>query len=237
MKICLKYYYDCLYRLHITVITLQIPAEVEVVKTFWCGICTSGPLYLKVKIPQTGFVPGQAIPIRTEIVNSSNVKATEISFYLRKLITYRADTPGADYKEETVDLARKSYGNVSPKGSTNFEETLMVPAVPPTSQFQSKIIQINYDIKVEVELSGGHTNPFVLCPITIGTVPLFTSSQQPMGLPYGVDMDGSQSHSAPASSYFQNNAALSNTEAPLSLPVIAPVYNRAPSTPNSNLRK
>lgn len=47
-----------------------------------------------------------------------------------------------------------------------------MPPVAPSNQGVSKVINIEYWVKIEAKASGPHFSPSVVIPITIGTIPL-----------------------------------------------------------------
>lgn len=54
-------------------------------KYFCCLFCKSGPLTGILKVPYTGFVSGQVIPITLEIDNVSNVAVLSAKIKLKKV--------------------------------------------------------------------------------------------------------------------------------------------------------
>lgn len=70
------------------IFTFQEPIEFEKSKNFCCLWCKSGPLTLTVKLPTSGYVPGQTIPFQIEIENGSNIRVRPINCELRKVISY-----------------------------------------------------------------------------------------------------------------------------------------------------
>lgn len=150
----------------------KLPIEFEHMQTNKCWICKSTPLVLVVKLAKTGFVPGETISVNGRITNLGPNKVEEVRIYLRRIVSYRAEKPIVSFMEECTDLVHKTSEHLQSGSSDIFVENVIVPEVPPTTLFHSKIIRINYDLKVEVVLGANEKNPFVLCPITIGTAPL-----------------------------------------------------------------
>lgn len=153
---------------------LKLRADVETVYEPGCLCCSSKPFQLKASVPQTGLIAGQIIPVRTEINNASNLDVRDVRFYLRKIITYYSNKrKRKSSKTDIVELVSVSCAYMVRKGCNKFEEFLAVPKTQSsTKDMNLGLIQISYDIKVEVVLHMWRKNPFVVLPITIGTVAL-----------------------------------------------------------------
>lgn len=67
---------------------LKLPCVSEEIKTFKSFWCTSDELSMMVAIPQSGYVPGQNIPITINYINKSNVKVERTKICLKKIIRY-----------------------------------------------------------------------------------------------------------------------------------------------------
>lgn len=144
----------------------------EMMKHFCCGPCQSGPFSLVASIPQSGYVPGQSVIVYTNITNHSRVSVDEVRYYLRRTVRYHSQTPSMKTKEEIVNIQQQRTGGVPRNDDARFKVSLLIPAVPPTNTSLCKVVHISYDVKIEAKVPNMHTNPFVIIPITIGTVPL-----------------------------------------------------------------
>lgn len=82
----------------------------ELSKTFCCFCCASGPLQATIALPATGFVPGQGVPIHADVENASNVTVDRLKILLRKVITYRTNTPRVDTKKEKTVISELAVG-------------------------------------------------------------------------------------------------------------------------------
>lgn len=138
-------------------------------------------MLLRASIPQSGYVPGQIIVITAEISNQSSIKAEDIRFSLRKIIHYHSQSPHMKTLEEIVDVCEQRIMLDDGKNMNEMKQDLEIPAIPPTIATLSRVININYEIKVEVKVKGVHMNPVIRMPITIGTVPLmnYQTTQYP----------------------------------------------------------
>ncbi|TMW45820.1 hypothetical protein DOY81_009101, partial [Sarcophaga bullata] len=59
--------------------TWQLPVSTDVSKIFCCGPCKSNPLQMQVQLPQTGYVPGQLIPVNILVTNETRADINEIN--------------------------------------------------------------------------------------------------------------------------------------------------------------
>lgn len=130
-------------------------------------------MLIRASISQSGFVPGQVVPVVVEISNQSKVQVEEIRFSLRKIIHYNSQSPTSKTLEEIETVCEQRVGGLEQKELSQLKQDLNIPAVPPTIGHLCRVININYEIKVEVKVGKAHLNPVVRMPITIGTVPLF----------------------------------------------------------------
>ncbi|CAG4944142.1 unnamed protein product [Parnassius apollo] len=154
------------------------PIHMQMEKTFCCFCCTSLPLSVDVRAPVSGYCPGQVIPIQIDVDNKSNVDLNLVKLFLRKVVTYRATTPSTVTKKAKEVILTIQQGPV-PAGSTNhWNITMEVPPLPPSNLVNCSIIDLDYDLKAEAEVSGMHFNLKDKKYITIGTVPLIGMNGQ-----------------------------------------------------------
>ncbi|ALC47386.1 CG1105 [Drosophila busckii] len=148
------------------------PSKLELEKAFCCFCCRSGPLAVITRLPQTGYVSGQTLPITCEVDNSSNVNLTAVKFELRKLVTFHTNQPRSEKRETKVIIAQLSVGPVNGGDSHTYTQQMEIPALPPTNLLNCGIIALDYDLHVECDVSGPHRNLTGKIPITLGTIPL-----------------------------------------------------------------
>lgn len=164
-----------------------IGADAAEQKFVCCLCCKSGPLSCRVKIPQTGYVPGQSIPITAEIQNDTSRTCKYSQAVLRATTKFKATTKT---KECSKDLCSLRKGEMNGHSHDFWTGELLVPPTPPSELIHCNIIDIDYSLDVSVSPSGPALDLTVKIPIVIGTIPLremfscFTSSfpPQPMGL-------------------------------------------------------
>lgn len=148
------------------------PFKLELEKSFCCFCCRSGPLAITVHVPVTGYVSGQTVPITGECDNASNVKVNAVKFILRKQLAFHTHTPRRVTKKDKAVISEINLSGVNPGDSTNYNEKFEIPPLPPSNLVNCGIIDLDYELKVIVEVEGMHRNLEGLIPLTIGTVPL-----------------------------------------------------------------
>ncbi|XP_015436887.1 PREDICTED: arrestin domain-containing protein 2-like [Dufourea novaeangliae] len=143
----------------------------ELEKTFCCCCCIlNGSLNVTVKVPSSGYVPGQMILTSLEYNNSaSSVRIMKISTELEREIKFHATSKT---KTEVTNIMASTYsGPFASTGETVLE--IRVPPVPPSNLFHCKIIDLNYKLKVVVHVSGPHVKLQKSYLLLIGSVPLY----------------------------------------------------------------
>ncbi|KAM7360122.1 arrestin domain-containing protein 17-like isoform 1-T1 [Cochliomyia hominivorax] len=164
---------------------LKLPVKSDITKVFCCGPCKSDPLQINVELPQTGYVPGQLIPVNILITNETNARVNEICVRLVMIITLFSTHPLTKSKTETRTVSKLIGDPVLRHTKKQFHYLLPVPATPPSDTTLCKIIQIAYRVEVEAKMQGiTFTNQCINTPVTIGNVPLQSDvmviQQQPM---------------------------------------------------------
>lgn len=162
---------------------LKIPTKMEVVKTFYCFLCKTKPLYMAASIPVSGYVCGQNIIVSIELNNESSIDIDDIKVSLKKIIFYNSQTPQTKTKAEILSEAEVRCGAVTATNQRRFEQSLLIPPVPPSNMNYCRILNVTYEVHVTAKVSGMHTNPVIKLPITIGTVPLIASMPQQQTFP------------------------------------------------------
>lgn len=149
-------------------------------KNFCCWPCKSGPLLFTATLPQTAYVPGQAIPITLDVVNNSNVRLEEVHFELKEKIGYLSEVPHPATKYEERQVARLKCEGCEQKGRKHNVISLTVPAVPPTNINLCRVIKITYELIIRPKTAIGSKDLKQLeIPIVIGTIPLSMPSILP----------------------------------------------------------
>lgn len=156
---------------------LRLPSQGEITKTFCCGPCKSPPMLIRVGLPQSGYVPGQTITTLVEVSNLSRIKVEMVKFILRQIIHYHSSSPRTKTLEEIIDICQQRVITADDKELNQLKQDMVIPAVPPTISNLSRVINIHYEVKVEINVRGTHINPVLCIPITIGTYPLISYQQ------------------------------------------------------------
>ncbi|CAK8692203.1 unnamed protein product [Clavelina lepadiformis] len=149
---------------------VQIPVGRNDSHHLCCCCCRSGPVEANFHINRAGFVPGENVTAHASIENMSNrnMKATTIS--IMQNVTFHATTRSK--------FASQVFGTIHHPGCfrrSNLEWNnvhLEIPALPPSGLRFCNIIDINYFVQLSVVTPTCHLNLDLLCPITIGTIPL-----------------------------------------------------------------
>ncbi|KAG5679987.1 hypothetical protein PVAND_009521 [Polypedilum vanderplanki] len=209
---------------------LKLPLKTETSKSFYMGLFSSQLLHMSAEIPFCGYVSGQFATISVFINNESNVEVLEIIAELKKLIQYNSDTPRMRTKQRIESCAVSKDKGVPTKSKLSTEIILVIPAVPPTNTGTCRVINVFYEIHVTARVKGFHRNPYVVIPITIGTVPLIsmTTGMYPQ-LPQNDTSELTAGWSMP----MPQQQPSSSATAPLSLPLQIPLQPTriAPSAP------
>jgi hypothetical protein len=108
-----------------------------------------GPITFSIKLPRSGFIPGESIPFRIEMRNgSSRSKVDWSTLGLKRVVTY--NTRGRQ-KVEASFLVELEGPGVLPGQEEIWEERdkLKVPeGTPPTGLAGCKIIEVEYKLEV-----------------------------------------------------------------------------------------
>lgn len=136
-------------------------------------------MILTVNIPKSGFVPGETVDVNGSVSNASSAKPEEVRIMLRQIIHYHSQTPHAKTKEEIIDLVEKRSPADPRMEMIKFQDMLILPPLPPSLTTSCRVVNISYEVYVEVKIRGVYLNPHLRIPITIGTYPLVNYYQQP----------------------------------------------------------
>ncbi|XP_076244815.1 arrestin domain-containing protein 17 isoform X2 [Calliopsis andreniformis] len=155
----------------------------EMSKTFCCLCCGTSPLTVNYSLPVRGYVPGQSMPIKVNVENTSGVTVDTVKLILCKIVTFRATTPSSDTKTEEIIVAEVGKGPVGGNETTEYEQKLDVPPLPPSNLTGCSIIDLEYNLKVVACVSGWYyRNLSKNTLVFVGTIPL-VSYQTPTAPP------------------------------------------------------
>jgi Arrestin (or S-antigen), N-terminal domain/Arrestin (or S-antigen), C-terminal domain len=157
--------------------TLRIPksiAESKRFRSFRSFYIISDPAITTVTVPQTGFVPGQIVPV--EIVHknasSNDISATKVSIW--RHIRFNGDIPQSGTKLECELIVEGQTGGCRRGEEKLYQCNLMLPSTLLKSNHEiCRVVQVSYELGVESIIGrSGSKNIQVLIPIKIGSIPL-----------------------------------------------------------------
>lgn len=128
--------------------------------------CSGLPLTMEAIIPYSGYVPGQSICVKIEVVNLSNTRVKEVSVYL-KLNAFLTDDQYNNHKLRS-HFAKVSMEPVEIKTTKFFRKEIVVPNLPPTIS-NCACIKVTYSLVIKAVTCGMSRSPKISFPIVIGT--------------------------------------------------------------------
>ncbi|XP_071102899.1 arrestin domain-containing protein 3-like [Haliotis cracherodii] len=145
-------------------------------KTLCCLCCKSGPISCTFQIDRCGYVPGEAIPIKGEIINHSNRRMKRSYAQLYMVRYYHATRKS---RSDIQKIAEISRGAILP-GDTDVwnGDPLLIPPVPPSKLPGCRIIALEYFIKLCVEPAGPGFQLEIPLSVIIGSIPLRYALEQ-----------------------------------------------------------
>ncbi|GAB1868764.1 Arrestin domain-containing protein 2 [Camponotus japonicus] len=145
----------------------------ETSNSFYCFCCVNmGSIKTRIKIPTTGFVPGQLIETMINLNNTSSVNVTKICVKLERFLEFHAKTPyNSTKRDKAVIKTELSTGPFS-RVIHDVVSRLQVPPLPPSQLEYCSIIDQNYTLRITIHVSGMHCSITKTYPILIGTIPL-----------------------------------------------------------------
>lgn len=152
--------------------SLSLPVKMEAIKTFYCGICKTKPLFMSASIPMGGYVPGQAISVSIQVNNESRIDVEDVRVTLKKVVRYNSQIPHTRTKQEKTTEAEIRCGGVRRKSKMAYTQELFIPAIPPTNINYCRVLNVCYEVNVKCKVSSLSFSPAIAIPIVIGTVPL-----------------------------------------------------------------
>ncbi|EDV48174.1 arrestin domain-containing protein 2 [Drosophila erecta] len=149
----------------------QVPVQAKSEKTFGFWPFRSDPLTLELNLPQTGFVPGQTVPVNVLVGNESKLRVYEVKVALSMMITYHSDL-GSGSKCERKSVTKLKADGVLRNSRKIYDFQLLIPSTPPSCFHLCRIIKIGYQIEVVAKVKGMHINGTLIMPVTICGVPI-----------------------------------------------------------------
>ncbi|TMW47662.1 hypothetical protein DOY81_007261 [Sarcophaga bullata] len=175
---------------------IRIPSNSEAYRSFLCGPCTTEPIKMELKIPQAGYVPGQSIPVQALIINNSNIAVSEVRFALIMIVRYISQNP-THHNVQRISVSKIQSDGVLRNCTRSLRDLIHVPATPPTCLHACGIIQIHYQVEMEVVMKSFQKTQTITIPVIIGNIPLANNTtgldviqQQPSAV--GISGDNSR---------------------------------------------
>ncbi|KAJ8718687.1 hypothetical protein PYW08_002924 [Mythimna loreyi] len=147
------------------------PMEFDLSSSYCCWCMNAGFSEIMVRMPVSGYCPGQVIPMEVSCQNDSNVEIEEIKFAIKKDVTFIAAYE-PDRRNEHSTVAEIVKGPIPGRTTRNWTVEMEVPALDLYNVNNCRYIDIDYHFKVSTEVSGCHEGSEETRPIMFGTVPL-----------------------------------------------------------------
>ncbi|KAG5676252.1 hypothetical protein PVAND_006101 [Polypedilum vanderplanki] len=157
---------------------LRMGQRMEEIKTFCCLFCETGPLFMEVFLPCSGFVAGQSVPVKINYKNRSNVKVIGTNIKLKRAMHFTSHTPEQKTRTETDKIVELHTDGVNKYRTIELQQNLEIPRVMLNSNGRfCRIVHVEYYFNVEPVLDGCHSNFKIKIPIEIGSVPIRLSNE------------------------------------------------------------
>ncbi|GJQ78381.1 hypothetical protein Trydic_g22207 [Trypoxylus dichotomus] len=151
---------------------LKNPGHVMQAKHLCCLWCRSGPITVEVNIPKTGFANGEAIHIRADVENLSNVNITMVECKVTQRVTYHSEYPRSHIKEVETPLCNKRLDGVPAHSVKAYDEKLKIPDEPVVNFTNCSLFNVEHNFKIKLYIDGCHTDSRAKMPITLGSIPI-----------------------------------------------------------------
>ncbi|XP_059610436.1 arrestin domain-containing protein 2-like [Phlebotomus argentipes] len=163
---------------------LRLPVESERVKNYCSWKCSTSPAIITVKLPQTGFITGDNIPVSVHISNLSSVTIQGVQVKLMQRCEFFATTPRHKSKSNETKIDYKRFELIQQKDERDIE--LQTDIRVPFTEVSCKLaahIKVFYHLEVAIYVLGCHNTTRMYVPITIGTFPLRPEGENNTFLP------------------------------------------------------
>ncbi|XP_023939409.2 splicing factor 3A subunit 2 [Bicyclus anynana] len=147
------------------------PLELELQESYCCCCVSSGSTEVAVRLPVSGYCPGQTIPIEVTCSNKGGVGIDDIKLIVTKKVTFIATSePGQRKSKDKIAEIKK--GPVPSNTSRNWAVEMEVPALDVYNLSGCQYIHVEYVFKVVISPDGCHSDSDASRRFVIGTVPL-----------------------------------------------------------------
>ncbi|XP_002738741.1 arrestin domain-containing protein 3-like [Saccoglossus kowalevskii] len=139
-----------------------------------CLLCISRPTTMLVRVQRKGYAPGNAIPLKVSINNNSNRRVHEVHATLMQDVKYTAfgvrcgKTMNVCRSKEIIATQSHTEG-CQPHSKVTWNANLEIPPVPPSGLEGCDLIDTQYYLKIEAEVSHAKHNLLIEVPVVIGS--------------------------------------------------------------------
>ncbi|XP_042871038.1 arrestin domain-containing protein 3-like isoform X2 [Penaeus japonicus] len=148
----------------------QMPIECNDHKYLCCCWCRSGPLSMVVRIPRSGYVPGQKLLLNAELTNMTRSKVSYSKATLKQVLKFYAEGNTKTVDQTVAEIKRGEIPAGEDDTWSGVE--MIIPPLPPSNLEFCRIIDIDYVLEFYLSPSGCHGNLSHKAPIIIGSIPL-----------------------------------------------------------------
>ncbi|XP_077273697.1 arrestin domain-containing protein 17-like [Temnothorax americanus] len=144
----------------------------EVNQSFSCLCCVSdGSINAHIKLPMTGFVPGQWIEAILDLRHNATItELQKICVKLQQSLEFRADAPFGKKKKDKATVA--TVQKITPFDKHAIALRLFIPPIPPSDLQFCDIIDLKYILRIVLHSKKMYRKIVKEYPILIGTIPL-----------------------------------------------------------------
>ncbi|XP_011700742.1 PREDICTED: arrestin domain-containing protein 2-like [Wasmannia auropunctata] len=142
----------------------------EISETFSCCCClSSDTVNAHIKVPMTGFVPGQWLEVFFELKDTAVIAALQkICVKLQKALEYRANVSRKRVRTTVASVHKQMQSDKL----TDFTLRILVPSTPSSELEFCNIINLKYILRIGFHSSKTYPKIVREYPILIGTIPL-----------------------------------------------------------------
>ncbi|KAI5643938.1 vacuolar protein sorting-associated protein 26 domain-containing protein [Phthorimaea operculella] len=131
------------------------PMEFEFEEGYCCWCTYQGKCKTTVKLPQSGYCPGQAINFELKCANNSRIKMDAIKFEIKETKKYVAThNSEEETKYEEKVIARLRKGPVPKNITRKWILDMEIPQIDVYNLDACRYIDIRYDFKIKITPSG-----------------------------------------------------------------------------------
>ncbi|KAJ8718686.1 hypothetical protein PYW08_002923 [Mythimna loreyi] len=160
---------------------IKEPIQLEFEEMYGCDcFCfSSNPATIRVRLPVSGYCPGQAIPVSIEVDNESSVEITKMIFEILSKELYRSQHPSSEYIPPEKVMVVLKKGPVMGKSQRKFTIDMPVPEIIVPNLEHCTIIDKAYFFRITIKLSGCNDELQDEAELCLGQVPIQVFTDAP----------------------------------------------------------